>query len=701
MKLNIKNFYLSLVKPHKVFFNAEIAKIAETIVLKYNKFVRAFASSASFVAKPGFRLALKFLLFTKLSSLVILFFAFQTARAGLPDRAFATHNVGNIGFFTTNIGQFYPYGGQLEKTLEYPINSGQICMYRQCLIIGAKMPNGDYNVISAADGRFEEFDAIGGFDAGNAEIAMSDKPQTWPGYGWPVKDNDGNPLILSQQESYCVYSDSTNWRYAKNNEDEMLMNLRIHQTIYSWGVPDADRFVILKFDLENYGDDDLSEVYFNMYSDLDIGGISSGDEWADDCVGFDKNRELVWFYDSDNYSDEWLKDNPFLTGITFLNTPNDKGITDFHWVDVTIDEVAVNSTFWDSLGYSLMASDTNYFYDHPDLKVEDYFHLGDNPIDSTHFDDPVTSQITDTGGNLIGGPMVAWICNGPFDLAAGETKEIWVGIGVGDDETDLMTVIDQMREYYANYEETGDFGIKVMPTPELEAIAGDQSVDLFWSNDLDINYENPANNSQNDLEGYILYKTTDPNLNEWDIVETIPLEYDVESDFIERAYQVKDENGVYNGFTTFYNLCAYRTSITGSIEQSLILSNIENMNNQSNAVGVQPVSQSASDKNDMNRIKAVPNPYVVSAQWDRARLGNTVFGEPIRNLAFTHLPSPCTIKIFTIDGDLVNTLEHNGTNGRYEWNLLTSERRPVVSGIYFYHVNSKVGEKVGRFAVIR
>ncbi len=65
---------LILMKLQKVIFNAETAKIAETISLKYNKFVsvsgrileRAFASSASFVAKPGFRLALKFSLFTKL-----------------------------------------------------------------------------------------------------------------------------------------------------------------------------------------------------------------------------------------------------------------------------------------------------------------------------------------------------------------------------------------------------------------------------------------------------------------------------------------------------------------------------------------------------------------------------------------------------------------------------------------------------------
>lgn len=629
----------------------------------------------------------------------VLLLGFQMVKAGLADRSFATHNIGNLGFFTTNIGQFYPYGGQLEKTIEYPINSGQLVMYRQCLMIGAKMANGKWNVISAADGRFEEFDAIGGYDAGNAEMAMSDKPQTWPDWGWPVQDAHGNPVILSQQESFCVYSDSTNWRYAKNGEEDMLMNMRVYQTIYSWGVPDADRFVLMRFELENQSADDWKDVYFNFYSDLDIGGFSSGDEWADDCIDFDKGREMVRFYDSNDYSDEWMKPNPFQVGITFLKTPNDQGITDFHWIDVAVDEVAVNSSFWDSLSYALMASDTNYFHDHPDLRVEDYFHLGQN--EGTRYDDPNTSRILDESGNLIGGAMVGWIMNGPFDVAAGESREIWIGVGVGDDQADLEKVIDQLRDYFSNYEATGDFGIKVMPTPELTAIAGDQRVDLYWSNDLDIYYQNPANNNQNDLEGYILYKTTDPNLKEWEELVVLPLAYDTSSQFLDEAYHYVDVSGVYNGFTNYYNLCAYRTSIAGNREESLLLANIDNIDNQPNAAGVQPVSQSAATKQDMNKIKAVPNPYIISAPWDRNRLGNTIYGEPIRNMAFTNLPTPCTIKIFTVDGDLVNTLEHNGANGRYEWNLLTSERRPVVSGVYFFHVESGIGEKIGRFAIIR
>jgi len=610
---------------------------------------------------------------------------------GLKDRAFGTHNVGKVGFFTTNIGQFYPYGGQFEKTIEYPINSGHICMYRQCLMIGVPV-----NVISAAGGRFEEFDAMGGYDAGNAEIAMSDDPSTWPSWGWPVQDENGNPIILSQQDSYCVYSDSTNWRYYNNNEEDMLLNMRVHQHIYTWGVPNADRFIILRFEIENANTEPYEDMYFNFYSDIDIGGIANAaNEWADDCIGFDKDRELLYFYDSDNYSDDWGEPNPFLSGVTFLETPNNQGITDWHWIDVTIDEVAVNSAHWDSLSYYLMSSDTNYFHNHPQLKVSDYFHLGDDPINGTHYDDPATTQIKDEDGNLIGGPMVGYICNGPFDIQPGEKAEIWVGVMVGDNKDDLLAVTDKIWEYWEN-----DFNIATIPAPTLSAETGDRSVTLKWSNDLDVNYKNAAADSVNDLEGYIIYRTTDPTLVQWTTLDTIPMQYKGETMVDENAYEWMDSN-VFNGFMYYYSLAAYRFDPSGRIEESVRIADINNIENVSNALAVEPQTRPVTSKNDLDMIKVVPNPYVVSAPWDEARLGNTPFGEPIRNLAFTHLPGRCTIKIFTVDGDLVKTIEHNSTSGREEWNLLTSERRPIVSGIYFYHVKSDLGEKIGRFAVIR
>ncbi|HMA61478.1 MAG TPA: hypothetical protein VKP78_02400, partial [bacterium] len=98
-------------------------------------------------------------------------------QAGIMDRGDGTHNVGQVGYFVTNVGQFYPWGGTFEQTLEYPLNSGHVGMYRQCIMIGATMPNGEYNVVSAASGSYEEWEPVHGYHAGNFKIAMSDKPE--------------------------------------------------------------------------------------------------------------------------------------------------------------------------------------------------------------------------------------------------------------------------------------------------------------------------------------------------------------------------------------------------------------------------------------------------------------------------------------------------------------------------------------------
>ena len=617
---------------------------------------------------------------------------------GLEDRAFATHNINKVGFFTTNIGQFYPYGGQFEQTMEYPINSGHISIYRQCLMIGVPV-----NVISAASGRFEEFSALGGYhNPDSNKIAISDDPTSWPRDEsgepyWPVRNEEDQPVFLSQQESFCAYSDSTNWRYYYNDEPDMLLNMRVFQTIYTWGVPGADKFHILRFVIRNAGDQAYEDLYFNMYSDIDIGGIA-GDpgEWTDDCIQFDKERELLYFYDSDNYSDEWGEENPFPTGVTFLETPNDLGITDWHWIDVNIDEVSVSSTHWDSVSYYLMSSDTSYFHDHPDLDVSDYFHLGENPSNGTHFDDPATTRITDDQGNVVGGPMVAYISSGPYRVEPGEEIELLLGVMVGDTEEDLIAVTDQIWEYYRD-----DFRIPVVPEPRLQAETGDSEARLFWSDSLDVTYTNPVKgDSVNDLEGYRLYRTTDQALRQWDLVADIPMRNKDNAEITGDAYEYVDTD-VSNGMKYFYNLSAYRTRTDGEVEESIRLADINSLAKRVNATAVTPHTGPAETGADMENIKVVPNPYVVSAAWDNERLGSVAYGEPIRKIAFTHLPRTCTIKIFTVDGDLVQTLHHNDTSGREEWNLLTSENRPVVSGMYFYHVESDLGEKIGRFAIIR
>ena len=102
---------------------------------------------------------------------------------------------------------------------------------------------------------------------------------------------------------------------------------------------------------------------------------------------------------------------------------------------------------------------------------------------------------------------------------------------------------------------------------------------------------------------------------------------------------------------------------------------------------------------DLEKVKVVPNPYIVSSQYEPE------FGmlrrEPIRQLKFNNLPSRCTIYIFSVAGDKVQTIEHDSNNGTEAWNMRAAGGREIAPGIYFYLVKTESAQKLGRFAVIK
>jgi hypothetical protein len=105
----------------------------------------------------------------------------------------------------------------------------------------------------------------------------------------------------------------------------------------------------------------------------------------------------------------------------------------------------------------------------------------------------------------------------------------------------------------------------------------------------------------------------------------------------------------------------------------------------------------------MDQIYVVPNPYVGLSDIEPTnRLPGATRGE--RRIYFEHLPSQCTIRIFTINGDLVQTLNHDAgvQNGREYWNLLNRDGFSVAYGVYIAHIDAPgVGEKILKFALIK
>ena len=116
---------------------------------------------------------------------------------------------------------------------------------------------------------------------------------------------------------------------------------------------------------------------------------------------------------------------------------------------------------------------------------------------------------------------------------------------------------------------------------------------------------------------------------------------------------------------------------------------------------------------DLGKIRVVPNPYFVT--------NRAVLSEGTDKIFFTRLPPHCTIRIYTLAGELVHTIEHESTEpyspddrssqgdkgGTASFELLNRYNQALASGIYIYHVEARdesdtvVGNKIGRFAIIR
>ena len=107
-------------------------------------------------------------------------------------------------------------------------------------------------------------------------------------------------------------------------------------------------------------------------------------------------------------------------------------------------------------------------------------------------------------------------------------------------------------------------------------------------------------------------------------------------------------------------------------------------------------------KADMDKIAVVPNPYLASASWEAKSPFRTGRGE--RKIYFTNLPPVCTIRIYTIRGYLVQTIEHRADIeiGQESWNLLSKDGQDIAYGVYIFHVDAPgVGQKIGKFAIIK
>ncbi len=108
-------------------------------------------------------------------------------------------------------------------------------------------------------------------------------------------------------------------------------------------------------------------------------------------------------------------------------------------------------------------------------------------------------------------------------------------------------------------------------------------------------------------------------------------------------------------------------------------------------------------REQLRDIYVVPNPYVATNELEpRNPISRSERGD--RRLYFANLPRECTIRIYTIAGELVDTIQHSGTldNGKAFWDLRTKDNMNIAYGLYLFQVDAgDEGSFIGKFAVIK
>lgn len=86
-------------------------------------------------------------------------------------------------------------------------------------------------------------------------------------------------------------------------------------------------------------------------------------------------------------------------------------------------------------------------------------------------------------------------------------------------------------------------------------------------------------------------------------------------------------------------------------------------------------------------VYSFPNPF-------RPAAGHTT-------ITFANLPATCTIKVFTLTGQLVRTILENDGDRQSTWDVTNETGESLVSGLYLYVVKSDGNTRVGKLVIIK
>ncbi|UCE05602.1 MAG: hypothetical protein JSW07_18690 [bacterium] len=218
----------------------------------------------------------------------------------------------------------------------------------------------------------------------------------------------------------------------------------------------------------------------------------------------------------------------------------------------------------------------------------------------------------------------------------------------------------------------------------------------------------------NDLDGYRIYRSTDfqyvndtepPVLRgaAWDlIIDISKSEFPNYWDESSSEYRYMDNDVTFDRRYGYY-ISAYNLDPkTWTSANSTVVNDLPELaSGDYNRTA--PVTVASGPVNSFD-IYVVPNPFVYNQE-------NRSFGlsDPYK-MVFRNLPESCTIRIYTISGDLIATLEHEpdvygNLSGSEVWYQKSDSGLLVAPGLYVYHIKSNTPDLdrsfTGKLMIIR
>jgi len=208
-----------------------------------------------------------------------------------------------------------------------------------------------------------------------------------------------------------------------------------------------------------------------------------------------------------------------------------------------------------------------------------------------------------------------------------------------------------------------------------------------------------------DLAGYRIYRSNYLPIGPWELLADIPRK---DPDFYDPAtgrYTYIDSM-VNVGYGYYYAISSYDTGHSSwPPDPSVVFKETG-----SNAVpplesSLYPnhtttpfVASFAPVNTTLDEILVVPNPFVMRSGFITPGAQDLI--------SFVNVPSPSTIHIYTLRGDLIKTIRHQSNTGIVQWDQVTDYGQFAESGVYLFHVTSHAPEsngqtKIGKFSIVR